>query len=316
VLTARAEAHHFWFRGFRRFVAPVLREAARGRRDLRLVDCGCGTGSNLALLRPYGRVVGFDRAMVPPHAAPGERLRADVTRIPFATGTFDLATSFDVFQCLPDDGPAVAEMARIVKPGGVLVLTMAALEVLRGDHSESWREYRRYTPRTASQLVQESGLRVERTSFLFGSVFPLLLVRRAAQRLARLWRGPRPAADIAVPPRPVNAVLAGLVTAEAALAGRVRIPVGSSLLIVARKPRKEDDTMTIETGTLRTNHDAGPSGWALLAAGAVAFGVVGAIIGCARSCRAGEDRWMAHPRAEADTVHVTPPHGDVLHVHE
>jgi hypothetical protein len=74
--------------------------------------------------------------------------------------------------------------------------------------------------------------------------------------------------------------------------------------------------MTIETGTLRTNQDEGLDGWALLAAGAVACGVVGAIIGCARSCRAREDRWMAHPMAEADTVHVTPPHGDALHVHE
>ena len=59
-LTGRVEATHFWFRGFRRFVAPVLEELAGGRRDLRLIDCGCGTGNNLALLKPYGRAFGFD----------------------------------------------------------------------------------------------------------------------------------------------------------------------------------------------------------------------------------------------------------------
>jgi SAM-dependent methyltransferase len=239
VLTALAEGRHFWYHGFRRFVMPVLREAAAGRRDLRMIDCGCGTGANLELLRPYGRVVGLDRTTPPRPAAAGARLRADVMQLPFAADTFDLATSFDVLQCLPTDEPPLAEMARIVKPGGVLVLTMAALELLRGDHSESWQEYRRYTPRRAARLVRGAGLQVERAVYLFGSLVPLLLVRRGVQRMLRPWRGPRPAADIAVPSAPVNAILTCLVVAEAALAPRVRLPVGSSVLIVARKPRKE-----------------------------------------------------------------------------
>ena len=59
-LTGRAEATHFWFRGFRRYFAPVIDEIAAGRRDLRLIDCGCGTGYNLSLLGPYGQVFAFD----------------------------------------------------------------------------------------------------------------------------------------------------------------------------------------------------------------------------------------------------------------
>ena len=60
-LTARAEPTHFWFRGFRAYVAPVIREIAAGRRDLSMIDCGCGTGYNLkTLLQPYGRAFAFD----------------------------------------------------------------------------------------------------------------------------------------------------------------------------------------------------------------------------------------------------------------
>jgi hypothetical protein len=63
-------------------------------------------------------------------------------------------------------------------------------------------------------------------------------------------------------------------------------------------------------------HDVPPA-WAWLAAGAVAAGAVGAIIGCARSCsRTGQARLMARPRPAVDTAHVTPPHGDALDLRE
>ena len=237
-LTGRAEAAHFWFRGFRRFIAPVIHDLAGGRRDLHLLDCGCGTGNNLALLRPYGCAVGFDltgggfaRARAAGHSV----VRGDVTRIPFASGRFDIATSFDVLQCVGADADGVVEMSRVLKPGGALVLTLAALEILRGDHAEVWQEVRRYTPESARRLVHATGLHVERVSFLFASLFPLMVAVRGAQRLLRPFRDLRPDTDIGLPVAPVNALLAAIVTAEAALARRIPMPIGSSLLVVARK---------------------------------------------------------------------------------
>jgi SAM-dependent methyltransferase len=237
-LTARAEAHHFWFKGFRQFVAPVLHALAGGRRDLRLIDCGCGTGANLDLLRPYGRAVGFDLAREGVARARGRGLavaRGDVTSIPFVSSAFDLASAFDVLQCVDDDVAAVREMARVVRPGGAVVVTLAALDVLRGDHAEAWHEVRRYTPESAAHLLRTAGLEVERLSFLFASVFPLMLAVRVAQRVLRPFRALRGDRDIRVPAAPLNAALTWLVSAEAALARRVRPPLGSSLLAVGRK---------------------------------------------------------------------------------
>src|SRR5688572_28021229 len=92
--TRRAQATHFWFRGFRSFVFPVLAGLAHGRTDLRIVDCGCGVGQNFDLLRTFGRPVGFE--LTAAAAAAADALapvgRGDITRIPFASESFDLAT--------------------------------------------------------------------------------------------------------------------------------------------------------------------------------------------------------------------------------
>ena len=202
------------------------------------MDCGAGTGHNLALLRPHGRAFAFDIAatgLTKAHASGHPLVRADITRIPFRSETFDVTTSFDVLQCVGDDRAAVGEMARVTKRGGAIVLTLAALDMLRGDHAEVWQEERRYTPATARALAEHAGLEPMRVSFLFASVFPLMLGVRTLQRLTRPFREPRPDADIGLPAAPVNAVLSAVVSGEAVLARRVPMPVGSSLLVVARK---------------------------------------------------------------------------------
>ena len=238
--TALAERNHFWFHGFRASFTPVLQQIAGGRRDLRLLDCGCGTGYNLQhLLRPYGRAFGFDLsedAMRRGRDAHLPIARGTMHHIPFRSNMFDVATSFDVMQSVPDDGAALREMARVLKPGGHVVLNVTALEFLRGDHSDVWAELRRYTPRMARRLLADAGLQPVRIVFLFGSILPMVLGVRLGQRLARRFRHPTRDQDLQTPAAPVNTVLAWLVRGEAALARRIPIPFGSSLMIVGRKP--------------------------------------------------------------------------------
>jgi len=241
-LTYRAEDRHFWFQGFRRFVTPVLADVADGRRDLRLLDCGCGTGANLGLLAPYGRAIGIDLSaggLVRAAQAGRSVARADVTQIPLPSEWFDVVTSFDVLQCVPDDAGAVREMARVARAGARVVVTVAALEVLSGDHGEAWQEVRRYTPARVRTLMEQAGLRVDRVSFLFASLFPLMLGTRLAQRVSRPFRQMRNDSDISVPPRPVNDALAVVLRAEAAVARRLPMPIGSSLLVVASKSKSD-----------------------------------------------------------------------------
>ena len=149
--TARAEERHFWFRGFRWFVRPLIRQALADIPHARTLDCGCGTGANLALFTQFGIPYGFDRSTVGLQAGRqiGRRglVRASAEAIPFASGIFDLVTSFDVLYALedPDERAAAAEMYRVARPGGYVLVNVAAMEMLRGDHSILSREVRRYT---------------------------------------------------------------------------------------------------------------------------------------------------------------------------
>jgi SAM-dependent methyltransferase len=246
-LTARAQDAHFWFRGFRRFLAPVLHRVTGGRPDPAIIDCGCGTGANLHLLSRYGRLTAVDlseAALVYARRRGGRLLRGDITRLPFDDASFDLATSFDVCMMLPDDRVGLAEMARVLRPGGHVVVTVPAFEALRGPHSDAWEEQRRYSRGMVRRLAVAAGLAPLEVRYLFATLVPPLWVARRLQRL----RGVHGAVegrdrDMEVPTGLINAAMDALLAAEFGLARRVPMPWGSSVLLVARKDSGAEPTV-------------------------------------------------------------------------
>lgn len=244
--TARAERRHFWFRGFRAFVSPLLREASGGRRALQVLDCGCGTGYNLTtLLGRYGRAFGVDltwRGLAYARDTGVTGLaRATIAHLPFADASFDLVTSFDVLQTLPDrdEALAVAEFSRVLRPGGHAVVTVAAMDLLWGDHSILAHEVRRYSRAQLRQLLEGARFEVRRLTYTNASLLPVLLPARYLQRRRGLVASDEDelaAREIAVPPAPLNAAMSAVLSCEAALVRHVSLPFGSSLLCLARKP--------------------------------------------------------------------------------
>jgi SAM-dependent methyltransferase len=240
--TAEAEGRHFWFRGFRAFVRPLIARAVAGRSCARILDCGCGTGANLDVLNRYGLAHGADVSAV------GLRLgresgrtrlvRATVTALPFPSDAFDLVTSFDVLYSLSegDEKAAMAEMFRLTRPGGYTLINVAALRMLRGDHSVLSAEVRRYTRRTLRQLVRAAGFTIVRLTYTNLTLALPLAALRLAQRRRGLSQDADAEREISVPPRPINALLTGLLLLESTWVRYVNNPFGSSLLCLARKP--------------------------------------------------------------------------------
>ncbi len=241
--TARAERDHFWWRGFRAFVRPALERAAP-RANGRILDVGCGTGANLAMLRRFGRAVGVDltwRGLAYAHAR-GERAvgQASATALPFADNSFDLVTSFDMLQCLPPDleRTALREMHRVLVAGGHVVLNVAALDLLWGNHSILAREVQRFNRRGFARDLEGAGFRPVRLTYTNATLFPIVAPLRITQRMIGLAKSDADAKaeqEIAIPPVPINAVLTALLSAEAAALRVVNMPFGSSLLAIAQK---------------------------------------------------------------------------------
>jgi ubiquinone/menaquinone biosynthesis C-methylase UbiE len=240
--TYRAEREHFWFKGFRQFIFPLVDEALAGRPAPRLLDCGCGTGTNLDLFRSRCDAVGFDLTpgglrLARTHG--GLRVaRASITHVPFAPATFDVVTSFDVLQCVTEaqETLALASMARVLKPGGAMILNVAALDILSGSHAVLSEEVRRYTKPLMRRALSRAGLVPQRITYTNFTLFPLMLATRSWQRFRGAARPDTLTAEISVPPAPVNAALTAVLSLEARALRLTNLPIGSSLLVLARKP--------------------------------------------------------------------------------
>ncbi len=239
--TYLAERRHFWFRGLEWFSDPLLAKAAAGRQAPSILDCGFGTGRNMARLSKFGRVSGFDivtGGVGYARAAGQTRLaQASVTAIPFRSETFDVVTAFDLLACLYEDDQAVAlaEMHRVLKPGGALMLNTAALPILRGAHAVFGQEVHRATRRALNDRIESAGFTVDRLTYTNCSLFPLMLVVRLSQRAFGIASPEESGVDIVVPPTWANDLLSKLLRLESRALDVIDMPFGSSLLGLAFK---------------------------------------------------------------------------------
>jgi SAM-dependent methyltransferase len=236
-----AEEEQWWYAGQRAVAAALLEPWARGRNGLRLLDAGCGTGFNLVALASLGRAAGIDLS---PEAIRfcrerGVRsARASLLALPFPAATFDVVTSFDVVyhDWVPDDRAAVAEMARVLRPGGALLVRVPALEALRGAHDSEVLTRRRYTRAELERLVESCGLSVLRASYCNSLLLPLLFARRTLDRVLH-----REGSDVGFLPAPLERLFGFLMSIEAALVRRgLSFPLGASVVVLAARPDIRD----------------------------------------------------------------------------
>jgi cyclopropane fatty-acyl-phospholipid synthase-like methyltransferase len=208
----------------------------------RILDAGCGWGVTLEALEREGyRAFGMDisRRMLERLDRPDRRLiEADVSQ-PLETvpTPFDAVLALDVLEHLDDDRVAVSRLEALVRPGGVLILSVPALPELFSEFDAIQGHRRRYLPEIVQAVFAGSTLQLERL-FWWGRWLVPALKRQRARPRSRPGETPAQVYRhyLSLPPWPFSwlARLAFRYEQEPALRGRLKI--GTSLFAIARRP--------------------------------------------------------------------------------
>ncbi|MDC3958609.1 class I SAM-dependent methyltransferase [Polyangium jinanense] len=231
------EKDHFWRVARRTLLLEILEKELPARRPLRLLDVGGASSLITREMRRYGEVI-----MVEPDAQTAAFARdelgydARVGSLPDALpveGTFDGITLLDVLEHLDEEVPALLALKRLLRPDGLLLVTVPALPFLWSSHDVSVHHRRRYVRHTLLEALRAGGFEAERISYFTSLLLPVL----AAQRIGdRLRRGVPEKAHyrVAPPPAPINAAFGAVMDLERALLRRFDMPIGSSLVAICR----------------------------------------------------------------------------------
>jgi SAM-dependent methyltransferase len=236
--TLDVDERHWWYRGRRKVIRAEL-DALPLPPDAQILDAGCGSGRTMQELEDYGTVQGIeldeDAAELARSRGHGPVTVGRLEQLPWPDRTFDLITSLDVIEHTPDDRATLAELLRVCRPGGWLLVTVPAYQGLWSEHDEANHHYRRYSRSMLRNAAAGAGWTVTRMTS-FNSV---LLAPAAAVRLARRRFPARNGAadDLTIPPGWLNDLLERPLRMEAGWLGHGhRLRLGLSLLVVMQRP--------------------------------------------------------------------------------
>jgi SAM-dependent methyltransferase len=234
---AHREKFHFWHVGRREIISDQLSRKLARQHDNQILDIGCGPGGNISALKQFGRVTGLDvsdDALAYTKAAGYDNvIQSDVAHTPFADSTFDVVSSLDVFEHVPDDIGIMRECYRVLKQNGILITTVPAHPFLWSENDAYLAHVRRYTTHHfLLQLEIAHLVPITYSHFITLGVPGILLRKFLGYIMPSHYSGV--AFDKDFSPKANSFFLTSL-RIEKMLMRYIKIPFGSSLLVIAQK---------------------------------------------------------------------------------
>jgi SAM-dependent methyltransferase len=204
----------------------------------RVLDAGCGTGGLIKAIhaaRPDWRATGLDfmplACTLARERTGAEIVQGSITGLPFEAASFDAVVSADVVCQVADGAQALREFARVVRPGGVVLVNVPALRWLWSYHDDTCETKHRYSRPELAALYRAAGLRVDFATYTNLLPLPLIAARR------KFFPPANPTSDVRLYPAPVEAAFAAMARMEFAWQGAgLASPLGSSVFAAGRRP--------------------------------------------------------------------------------
>lgn len=233
---AEIEAGHWWFVGRRKLFAKELKRIGI-QADARVLDIGTSTGTNLRMLQELGfrDVTGLDMSEEAirfcAQKGLGSVQRGDVCSMPFEADSFDLLLATDIIEHVEDDERALAEIARVLRPGGNVLVTVPAFESLWGLQDRVSQHKRRYRLAQLRTTIERAGLNPTRAFYFNYILFmPIWIARRVIDGL-----GIELQSEGEINSPLLNRVLSFVFACDIHSASILRPPFGVSILLLASK---------------------------------------------------------------------------------
>ncbi|WP_377643686.1 class I SAM-dependent methyltransferase [Oryzobacter terrae] len=223
---------YWWYVARADLLEVALRHYVEGSGTA--LDLGSADGPSAAWLRDaVERTAALD---IDPRGLGSDGVCGSALALPFADGAFDVVSAFDVIEhCDPED-VALAEVRRVLRPGGRFLMSVPAYTWAWTDFDVANGHHRRYTRRRAVAAVERAGFRVERATYGFATVFPMFAAERTARKIAARRRsGPVDIVEVPKVPRPVNTMLTAVSRFDRVVLSRGDLPFGSSVFLAATR---------------------------------------------------------------------------------
>jgi len=227
-----AVSDYWWYVARADLLEATLRSHVEGA-GLAL-DLGSADGPSAAWFRESAqRTVSLD---IDPRGLGNDGVCGSALALPFEDGAFDAVSAFDVIEHCEPEATALAEVRRVLGPGGRFVMSVPAYEWAWTDHDVANGHHRRYTRARAVAAVERAGFSVQRATYGFAAVFPMFAAERLARRVSRRHSN-GPADIVAIPqvPAPLNRMLLGLSRVDAKVLATRDLPFGSSVFLAATR---------------------------------------------------------------------------------
>jgi len=236
----RQEKDYWWYVGRRRLVLALLKHLLNLRKKSRkFLDVGCGTGVLMQDLSIYGESWGMDCSLIVLNYCRkrGNRFlkKADLEeKLPFKNDFFEVVTCLDVLEHIKNEKSALKELFRIIKPGGLLVITVPAFPKLWTYWDEKNGHKRRYLLKELKVKLRKEGFKVVKASYFNVSILiPVILVRWLKSFLGRQPK--KMPTDFIDMPKIINSLLIVIANFERFFVLKTGLPVGLSIICLARK---------------------------------------------------------------------------------